>query len=185
MKQLTTAGVIALSLAISGTATADIIWGGHRQDVYEDTAQVLKVKPIYETVTTNHPREQCWNEKTRKRHHRHDNDSYTGTVLGAIVGGVVGNQFGHNSGKKAMTVAGSLLGATIGHDLSRSNRHRDHRPGYRYEQRCEIVDDYQSHEEMVAYRVKYRYKGRVYRTRMRNDPGDTIRVRVDLTPMEY
>jgi uncharacterized protein YcfJ len=50
--------------------------------------------------------------------------------------------------------------------------------------RCETVDEYQTREEIVAYRVKYRYKGRIYHTRMDHDPGDTIRLHVTVDPAD-
>ncbi|MCW8947514.1 MAG: glycine zipper 2TM domain-containing protein, partial [Sedimenticola sp.] len=102
------------------------------------------------------------------------------SIAGAIVGGVVGNQFGKGKGKDAMTVAGVLLGASVGNDLGK-------RPGRSYvtsERRCESVDNFREHEELVGYRVKYRYNGQVFHTRTSQDPGKFINVRVSVAPTE-
>jgi len=177
MNKLITLTALALSVGLAGCASAGPRWQHHDRS-YEDTARVLKVQPIYETVTVTIPEERCWNEPAR--HHRgHRRDSYTAPILGAIVGGVVGNQFGGGSGKTALTVAGSLLGASIANDVSHQQRHAPHHA----RRHCEVVERYETREEIVAYRVKYRYKGRVYHTRMDYDPGDTLRVSVDVRPI--
>ncbi len=90
----------------------------------------------------------------------------------------MGNRFGKGSGKDAMTVAGALLGASIGNDLGK-------RPGRSYttqKRRCETVNHYQERKELVGYRVKYRYNGKTYKTRMASDPGRNMRVRVSVEP---
>lgn len=183
MNKLIIASALAMGIGLTGCASASPRWKDHHEDrrQYEDTARVIKVKPIYETVRVSVPEERCWRERSYQSKYRHDG-SYTGPLVGAIVGGVVGNRFGAGSGKTAMTVAGTLLGASIANDLDRDSREVDYRPVHR--RRCETVDRYESHEEIVAYRVKYRYKGRTYRTRMNHDPGDTIRVRVTVRPID-
>jgi uncharacterized protein YcfJ len=146
---------------------------------FYDKARVLNSKPLYETVRVNHPEERCWNERV---HHRGGSrsESYTPTIAGAIVGGVVGNQFGKGRGKDAMTVAGALLGASVGNDLGK-------KPGRGYvtsERRCETVDNFREHEELVGYHVKYKYNGQVFHTRTQNDPGQYINVTVSVAPAE-
>ncbi|MCW8890003.1 MAG: glycine zipper 2TM domain-containing protein [Sedimenticola sp.] len=142
-----------------------------------DKARVIHSKPLYETVRVNHPEERCWNERVRHRGESRS-DSYTPSIAGAIVGGVVGNQFGKGKGKDAMTVAGALLGASVGNDLGKT-------PGRSYvtsERRCETVDNFSEHEELVGYRVKYKYNGQVFHTSTRHDPGKFINVRVSVAP---
>jgi len=185
MKRIILTTTLILSLGIAGHASA-----GHRGDKYqrhnqsfEDSARVIKVKPIFETLRINHPEQRCWNEKVHRRSSRH-NDSYTSPLIGAIVGGVVGNQFGHKSGKTVMTVAGSLLGASIGSELAKNDRHR-YAGGHHKERRCETIDNFETHEEIVGYRVKYRYNGRTYHTRMDRDPGDYLRIEVNIRPQAY
>lgn len=178
MTKLSTLAALTLSLSVglAGCASAEPRWARHERG-FEDTARVIDVRPVYETVTVTIPEERCWREP---RVHRpsHGRDSYTAPILGAIVGGVVGNQFGGGSGKTALTVAGSLLGASIAHDASRG----DHRPVHRSERVCEVVDRYETREEIVAYDVTYRYKGHIHHARMDHDPGDTVVVAVDVHP---
>lgn len=156
---------------IGATATA------MADNSFNDQARVISSEPLYETVRVNQPLERCWNERV---HHRSSpgSDSYTPTIAGAIVGGVVGNQFGKGSGKDAMTVAGALLGASVGNDLGKRPRR-----GYvTSERRCELVDNFSEHEELVGYRVKYRYNGKTFHTRTRHDPGRYLNVRVSVAP---
>ncbi len=202
MNKLIHISSLALGIALAGCASADSRWDDHEDDLYrdraipaetigydaadeeqfEDTARVLRVTPIYETVQVSVPEERCWKERYYQRSaHGHD-DSYTPPLVGAIVGGVIGNQFGRASGKTAMTVAGSLLGASIARDISHKERHVDHRPQHR--RRCETTQRVTQREELVAYRVKYRYKGRVFHTRMNHRPGKRIRVRVMVDPID-
>jgi len=203
MKKITTLAAITLSLSIAGCASASPRWNDHNNSHYKnstkvsssshrwnrhnnesfnDTAKVIKVRPIYETVSIAVPEQNCWNEKVRHRHNRH-NDSYTAPLFGALVGGVVGNQFGKHNGKKILTVAGSLLGASIANDVSKGNRRHNDR--YRTERRCETTNRYESREEIVGYKVKYRYNGKTYRTRTDSHPGKRLRVSINITPRRY
>ncbi|MCW8906457.1 MAG: glycine zipper 2TM domain-containing protein [Sedimenticola sp.] len=162
--------ILALGLiSVTSTALAD--------NSFSDQARVISSEPLYETVRVNQPVEQCWNERVRHRG-RPGSSSYTPTIAGAIVGGVVGNQFGKGSGKDAMTVAGALLGASVGNDLGK----RPERGYVTSERRCELVDNFSEHEELVGYRVKYRYNGKLFHTRTRHDPGRYLNVRVSVAP---
>lgn len=161
---------LAMSIiAAPGLALAD--------NGFTDKARVISSQPLYEIVRVNQPEERCWNEQV---HHRggYRSDSYTPSIAGAIVGGVVGNQFGKGSGKDAMTVAGALLGASVGNDLGK----RPTRGYVSSERRCEVVDHFREHEELVGYDVKYRYKGQVFQTRTARDPGKFIDVHVSVVP---
>jgi uncharacterized protein YcfJ len=182
MNKLISALILAAAVGVSGCASAGPHWARHddRHDLRE-VARVVAVEPIYETVRIAIPRERCWEERHPHVTYR-DRNSYTGPLVGAIVGGVVGNRFGGGSGKTAMTIAGTLLGASIANDLDNGTRSVAHRP--RRELRCETVDEYETREEIVAYRVKYRYKGHIYHTRMDHDPGDTIRLNVTVDPVD-
>lgn len=176
MNKLPIIAGIALGLSLAGAANADSRWA--QNDVYQDSARVLRAQPIYETVSVTIPEEHC---RTVSRPHRsgHHRDSYTQPLLGAIVGGVVGNQFGKGRGNTAMTVAGTLLGASIANDMDRHRGPVHHRP----QRECEIVERHETREELVGYRVKYKYKGRIYHTRMDYDPGDTLPVSVSVSPI--
>ena len=173
MNRTITAAAFGL-IAVSVGATALARHG----DSFYDTARVVWAEPIYETVEVSRPVEECWTERVVVNDARHA--SVAGTVAGGIIGGVVGHQFGRGRGKTALTVAGTLLGASIGHDLT-------HRPARAYrvvqEEHCELVEKIEYQEQVVGYRVKYRYKGETFYTRTNEHPGERIRIRVDVDPV--
>ena len=172
MKPLTAAIVFGTTF-LCGAAYADV----HRLG-YVDSARVVWAEPIYETVEVSRPVRECWTERVVRRGRRQN--SYTGAIAGGIIGGVLGNRIGRGDGRTVLTVAGSLLGASIGHDLSA----RPGRPRISRKERCEIVEHYDEEEQIVGYRVKYRYKGKTFFTRTREHPGRRIRVRVNVDPVE-
>jgi uncharacterized protein YcfJ len=49
-------------------------------------------------------------------------------------------------------------------------------------QHCETVDRYEQQQQLVGYRVKYRYEGQTYYTQTTEHPGKHIPVRVDVYP---
>lgn len=185
----TLTGAVVVSLAL----TANAAHAGHAyavgragpaQGVY-DYARVISVEPIVRYVTVTTPVRECW-EETRYRTVTHQRSSAGGTLIGAVIGGVVGHQFGSGRGNDAATVAGTLIGAAVGNDIA---RRRTVDEGYygasqiaEPVQRC--ATNYRTHEEerIEAYRVVYRYKGQKYATRMPYDPGNRLRVRVDVRP---
>lgn len=180
--------IIALSSALCTTLIAGPAAAGSG-DTYPgggstyDYAKVERVEPIVSVVRVSSPRRECWDEEVT-RHPRRvaRSDSYVPLVLGGIVGGVVGHQFGRGRGKDAMTVAGTLLGASIGRDVG----HRPIRHG-RYtelETRCRVSHEYHEEERVEGYRVTYQYHGHRFVERMPYDPGDRVRVRVAITPVE-
>lgn len=167
-------------IAVFAGMSAPALAGG-RSSGYYDYAEVLRVDPIIDVVRVEEPREVCWME--RVTHRRGGHRSATPEIVGGIIGGVVGNQFGSGRGKSIATVAGAILGGSIAHDMKR-------RRAYAYDaytepvQRCRIEHDYYEQETVVGYHVKYRYNGEVYRTRMDRDPGDMVRVRVNVGVVE-
>jgi uncharacterized protein YcfJ len=127
--------------------------------------------------------------------------SGAGAVLGAIVGGVVGRQFGNSSGGRDRgTVAGAVVGGLIGNGIESSNNTASAQspsyaqgvqPATNYQsapvqtgtrpvERCRTVSD--TREQISGYNVTYRYGNQQYTTRLPYDPGQTLRVRVQVTP---
>jgi len=173
-KSLLTIGTLLL-------ATTMTVNAGPRNHRFQDTAKVVDVEPIYETIEVQYPQQHCWDEEVS--YAEPGRESYTGTILGGVIGGTLVNQLhrGRGKGKDVATLAGALLGGAIGHDLSRNVRHAQHRTTS--ERHCE-VQNYTTHEEqLVGYRVKYRYNGRIYATRTEDHPGKRIPVRVSVAPM--
>jgi len=168
--------IAAVGFGIMMTSQATMAAPNHG---YYDSARVLKVKPIYETVRVNNPRRKCWDEPVYYRGH---NSSAVPTITGAVIGGVIGNQFGKGSGRDALTIAGTLLGGAIGHDIG--DQHAG--PGYEtMERRCKVVNHFSQRDEVVGYRVKYRYNGKNQWTRTDEHPGKHIRVKVKVKPEHH
>lgn len=161
-----------LAAALCGPAMA----GPHHDDhdhhgkVWSGKARVLDARPIYRSVEVVVPEQHC-GPRHRAGHDRHrDRDEVVGTVVGGVVGGLLGNQVDKGSGRTVMTVAGTAIGAVIGNRLAADgDRHRTGR-------RCETVERVEKRDQLVGYKVRYRYRGRVYHTRTRHDPGKWLHV---------
>lgn len=153
-------------------------WAGHGRPAYE-YAKVVDARPVYATVRYPVDEEVCWDELVWRREPAVH--SATPTILGAIIGSVVGHELGHGHHKDVTTVAGAALGGSIGYDVSRQ-RHPD---SYYTEtqRRCEIQRGWRTEETISAWDVSYRYHGEIYTTRMREAPGDRIRVLVQVQPL--
>lgn len=176
------AGLAAATMLLGFAATATAGPYGSRP-VY-DYAKVISVQPIVRYVTVRKPVQECW-EDTQYYTTRHARPGVAGgTLLGAVIGGVIGHQFGSGSGNDAATVAGSMIGAAIGNDAARRRAGGGHTTieHARPVTRCETRYTSQREERVDGYDVVYRYKGQRYATRMPYDPGDRLKVRVDIRP---
>jgi len=172
---------------------------GNNDNRRNDVATVIGVQRVG-GENSYYEHQECWNEQTRNydgdyyrdgsgRLYRGDGRKSTGgAVIGAIVGGALGNQVGKGDGRKAATVAGAVIGATIGSNSNRNTNdyeYRDDNGGT--VRRCRTVYDnnnssrYGSYE---SYNVTYRYAGQVYHTTTDRRPGRTIRVAVNVTPLD-
>ena len=195
MKTLTQSivGVTAVAvglLGISGAALATPPWARVDQPHYDeyDYARVVDVDPILREVRTEVPRRECWGESQQVYPGRdHGAESVGPTLLGGIIGGVIGSQIGHGRGRNVATVAGTLLGAGIGHETASRHLPEDRyaEPEERVVQRCTVRYDDRIDQRIDGYRVTYVYHGRQYTTRTPYDPGERIRIRVDVAPAEY
>ncbi|MDA0790153.1 MAG: glycine zipper 2TM domain-containing protein [Proteobacteria bacterium] len=141
-----------------------------------------------------------WDEGSQRRG-RDDRGGSAGALdglLGALVGGAIGNQFGKGNGKRAMTVLGALAGAGIAsagsrdesvyRDVysSRDGRH-DRRQDTRHhhgDSRCRTVQRMTEVERIEGYRVTYRYLGQEFEKTTDQHPGDSLRVRVEMSPVQ-
>lgn len=119
----------------------------------------------------------------------------SGKLLGALVGGALGNTVGKGNGRKATTIGGAILGYTIAGEVQRNHRYDRGYDGYGYNggygygdsgyyngTRCQVVTTYRRDRRVVGYDVTYDYQGRIQHVRSAVDPGDNIRVRVDVRP---
>jgi len=141
-------------------------------------AQVISSTPIFEVVRVPTSREACWDEEVR---YRRPGGNPGASLIGGVIGGAVGRQFGGGSGKDALTALGAIVGASV------ANQRADRRRGdfTRVERRCRVADEYYEEERITGYHVRYEFDGRVYSTRTVNDPGETLDVRVAVTPVGH
>jgi uncharacterized protein YcfJ len=184
---------VAVGFAAASTgALADHDRGGNRYEDEErygdyEFAQVIGVEPLRRRIRVSEPVRECWDEvgyeDTRPEGPLSPNHAGS-TLVGALIGGVLGNQVGHGRGRAVARATGAIMGGAIGYSASQQ-RQRQYRDGreYTYE-RCDVRyrDSYE--ERIDGYEVTYLYAGRRYVTRMPYDPGDRIRIRVDVTPVE-
>lgn len=195
MKALAIAPVVVSALLLAPLAHADRPAEKYgRSHSFTATAKVIDSQPIYKTVTVNEPRQQCTYEEVAYydddpgysdfRDRGHGGNSALGMIVGGVVGGAVGNQFGHSTNSK---IAGAVIGSAIGHDVASKKQvaHREHRrdyPRYREERRCHTINERHTEERLTGYRVTYRYQGHTFTRRMDRDPGQRIRVRINVSP---
>ena len=150
-------------------------------ETYVDTARVRNVQPQYETVTI--PRQECTSQWINETHRVESRRGYGGAVIGGVAGAVLGNQVGKGHGREAATALGAVVGAIAGDRLDNRDR-RDHyyEPSAREVKRCRTVYDTQS--RITGYRVNYEYRGQHYSTVTRENPGNSLTVRVSVEPIE-
>ena len=142
-------------------------------------ADVLRVDPIYDYVRASRPQRECYDDRVTRREDTRGNNTGA-TVLGAIIGGALGNQVGKGDGRKAATIAGAVAGGAIGNHAARG----DDRTYTETERHCRDVDSNYEVRRIVGYDVEYRYRGETYMSRLGYDPGERLRVRVSVTPVE-
>lgn len=171
-------GILAtMTIIVCLTGTAAVA-----QTHYE-TAPVIEARPIYQIVEVSVPQEQCWEEEIAIERYARRNASSTPVVISTILGGALGNAVGHNkSNQRVGAVVGAVLGHSIGRDIVRSQT-RGGATQYEVVQRCETVYQPQEEERLVGYRVTYLYDGEEYSIRTEQDPGDQIRIRVNVQPV--
>lgn len=144
-------------------------------------APVVSSEPIVEVITRKIPHEQCHDTQVRVDEPA-STHSPTPGLLGAAVGGAVGGAAGHESRYQPLLIgAGALLGASIGTDVAHQRGGQSY---YVTERRCGVDYELRDSERVVGYRVGYRYQGSVYYTQTELPPNDTIRLRVDVSPVD-
>ena len=161
-------------LATLATATLAV---QAQTDSFVDRARVQSVEPQYEQVQL--PREECGSQWVTENRPVASGPNYGGVIIGGVAGGLIGNQVGKGSGREAATAAGAVIGAIAGDRIAGQGA-----PQYEQTQRevrsCRTV--YDAQQRVTGYRVNYEYQGRAYSTLMREQPGNTVPVRVSVTP---
>lgn len=106
------------------------------------------------------------------------------TVVGGVVGAVLGSQVGGGSARYATSAIGSMVGGQVGGQIYDQTQ-RQRRQGQVTVCDLEPADGYGNARYgngQDAYDVTYEYNGRRYTSRMNYDPGQRVRIRVDVTP---
>lgn len=153
-----------------------------RYDSGYEYARVVEVEPLRRRVRVSEPVRECWEERGyRSVDGPLSSNRIGGTLLGGLIGGALGNQVGDGHGRQVARAAGAIIGASIGNNVSKQ-RERERYGDDRYYERCETRNRDRYDERIDGYRVTYEYGGRQYVTQLPYDPGDRIRVRVDVSP---
>lgn len=162
---------------------------GAHAEAYTDNARVRSAEPQYENV--NVPRNECTSHWIQERGGRHGGERQErfngGAIIGGLAGGIIGNQVGGGKGKEAATAVGAVIGALTGDRLDNRDARGYYDDGHyetaqREVKRCRTVYDTQT--RLTGYRVAYEYRGQLFSTFMRSNPGHSLPVRVSVDPVE-
>ena len=167
MKRLTLATVLAAA-ALAAQA-----------DPFYDQARVRGVEPRYETV--NVPREECSRHWVSERRAVGPQHNPGGLVIGGVAGALLGNQVGKGHGREAATALGAVVGAVAGDRIANRDRGDSYDEGPREVTTCRTVNEVRN--RVVGYDVTYEYRGQLFTTLMRDNPGPSLRVRVSVDPV--
>jgi uncharacterized protein YcfJ len=178
-------------LTLSASLFAGSVLASHDNDsntvqnnVSYDYATVIDAQPIMRTIRVSTPREECWQEQVVYERQRSSGNHAVGTVVGGVLGGALGNAVGHKkSNKRVGAVVGAVLGATLGNAIASNNSQSGQSRRYGTEERCKVYQDAHEEERVIGYQVRYRYHDQTYSTRMDTRPGDTIKVRMAISPV--
>ncbi|MBM4218558.1 MAG: glycine zipper 2TM domain-containing protein [Gammaproteobacteria bacterium] len=153
---------------------------------YDDTdfADVVRVEPLRRQVRVSEPVRECWRETSYASEGPFSYNHIGGTLLGSALGVALGNQIGHGRGKDVARVAGALVGGAIGHNVSVDRQRQLGGARGQTHECCDVRYRDRYEERIDGYEVTYAYAGREYVTRMPYDPGERIRVRVDVSPAD-
>ncbi|MBB5864119.1 glycine zipper 2TM domain-containing protein [Xanthomonas sp. 3058] len=192
-------GALVMGLVVAGNATAQRYDGGYRDTYrggYEDGryeyARVVRVDPIIVSdAYTERTSERCYNRPGDGYYTSNDgyyrgggsygpNPSSRGvaSVIGGIAGAVLGSQVGGGNGRLVGTAVGTMAGVAAGRSIYEANN-RTYQSNVSV---CEPVAYRRERDRVEGYDVTYEYAGRTYHTRSDYNPGDRIRVRVDVRP---
>jgi uncharacterized protein YcfJ len=143
-------------------------------------ADVVEAEPVTRIVRQPVETEVCWQEEVYRE--IPERRSKAPQIVGAILGGIIGNQFGGGSGQDAMTLAG----ATLGHAIAKDSQRRANPQKFyaSLEDRCGVNTEWKESRVVLGWDVTYEYQGVTYLTRMAQEPGDQIKVQVNIEPVQ-
>ena len=178
-QNLLSAGFLLVAIQLSSIVLAD---HDESDNAYYAYGEVIESQPIIRHSTQRTPRKECHQVISSNAVEKPRRNKTLPTLFGGLLGGVIGHQFGGGNGKTALTIAGALAGASIANNTNhRRNSYR--RDSYRENERCTIVHDVQNYETIDGYLVTYLYRGKQFTRTMDQDPGSTLRIRVQVEPV--
>lgn len=140
----------------------------------QEIARVMSAAPVVQQVAV--PRQVCTNQQVAVN--QPGATTGAGAVIGGVAGGALGNQVGHGSGRAAATVLGVIGGAVLGNAIEGNQAPTSQVQNV---QNCTTQTFYEN--RITGYNVRYDYAGREYQTQMPYDPGPSIQVQVQVTPI--
>lgn len=204
-------GILLASMLLAGFCHAQDRMAAHPPPIVQDStrygwADVLRVDPVYEAASDAVDGDQanpaapadCDDPPPQARVQDQADNRVAGSVIGALIGGVIGHAFGSGDGKKATTAAGAVAGGVAGNRIAAAhdgvaNERAQQADVERDAVSASLRDCRDAHatrrpnkseRHIVGYDVEYRYKGEIYMVRLPFDPGDRMRVKVTVVPVE-
>jgi uncharacterized protein YcfJ len=141
---------------------------------FEDFGRVVRVQPRTEQVRV--PRQECRTEYVQAQ--VQPQRGAGGTVIGGIAGALLGSQVGGGNGKVAATAAGAIAGALVGDHVENDGRDNGPQVQEQAVRQCRNVDAVETRN--AGYEVTYEYRGHSYTEVMNRDPGDRVRLHVQI-----
>lgn len=162
-----------------------LLAAGAQAQSFNDTARVRTVQPQYENISV--PRNECSNQWVAEQPQPiASSRNLGGLALGGLAGAVLGHQIGGGRGRDAATAVGAVVGALTGEQFANQNSwgsgYQQASPQQRQVQSCRTVNDTQS--RLTGYQVEYEYRGQIYNTVTRENPGRSLPIRVSFAPVE-
>ena len=144
---------------------------------FVDNARVQSVEPQYEAVQV--PREECTSQWVTEP--QPAAGGYGGVSRGGRAGAILRTPGAKGPGREAATAAGAVIGAIAGDRLA-GGQAQAYPQAQREVRSCRTVYDVQ--QRLTGYRVTYEYRGHQSAIVTRDQPGQTLPVRVSVTPVE-
>ncbi|MFC0253253.1 glycine zipper 2TM domain-containing protein [Massilia consociata] len=166
-----------LIIAAMGVAAMPLAQAQAPND-FEDFGRVVRVQPRVEQIRV--PRQECRTDYVQVPVQQER--SAGGGIVGGIAGALLGSQVGGGSGRVAATAAGAIAGAMVGDRVDNNGRVQGPAVQEQAVRQCRTVDAYESRTN--GYDVTYEYRGQTYTSLMNRDPGNRVRLRVSVQPLD-
>lgn len=180
LARLSTLGLLALGAASTSAEQQNTAY-----------ARVISSHPVYRQLQQPASQQRCWVESVRgtSAHgaHKRAYDSHSSAIVGSMIGGAIGHAVGRGSKNQRMgTLIGAVFGAAIGDNASRGRYQKSRQDSTdEHIEYCEPSENRSTYKQLVGYDVTYQYSGHRYTTRMRERPGDRLKVAIDVRPVGY